>query len=328
MFFRKKVVIDKDVTLLLQGVPNEECLNLWIENYSQWNVIISTWDNVDLTPYKIPKKWKVVQSEVPIFRYYSHVNLDYQLHTTIKGLELVKTDFVIKARLDEYWSNLHRFKSIILKNTEKIVCSSMYFRTKGFSDGKYKFHIGDKIIAGTIDNVRLMFESTLHNLQIHFWDNHNPEGQLGLGYVMGKEPNLDWEKIKLSLIASMKDKPTETDLVKNLNSIITNITKAAVHISTQYLSFMVKSLDWVDIHKKVKEITGQINWINSELDTYHQMESFDDSQLLKKWFEIEDINNLKPYVSTRNFRDERGRVWYRSQFNHRQEECVNNIKDY
>ena len=322
------MVIDKDTTIILQGLPTEECLNLWIKNYSKWNVIISTWEDVDLSPYKIPNKWKVIQSEIPIFRYYADVNLDYQLHTTLKGLKFVKTPYVIKARLDEYWSNLDRFKSIIERNTEKIVSSSMFFREKGYSIGKYKFHIGDKILAGTTENIRLMFESTLHNLQIHFWNTHNPEGQLGLGYVMAKEPNLDWEEIRKNLIVTPQDKPTQEDLIKNLNSVIVNTTKTSVNLSTEYLGYMLRKLDWKDIHIRIKQMCDQINWINNQLTIYEQKESFDDSKLLKKWFEIEDINNLKPFVATRNFRDSRGRVFYRTDFNHRIEECINNIKDY
>jgi len=329
MFFKKKMVTIKNenITLVLQGLPNDECLNLWIKNYKDWNVIISTWEDVDLSSYKIPKHWEVIKSEIPLFRYYSNVNLDYQLHTTIKGLEKVKTPYVIKARLDEYWSNLDTLESKIQKNKEKIISSSMFFRKKGFAGGKYKFHIGDKILAGTLDNMMLMFESTLHNLQIHFWDNHNPEGQLGLGYVMAKEDKVDWERIKDGLKSVDSDKPREIDLLKQLNHLLVTITNTSINISTRYLTTLVRKKDWESIHLSIKDMFGRIRRFNELIDIYHQKDSFDDSVFLKKWFLIEDINNLKPYIATRNFRDEKGRVWYRSEFNHTKEECEKDINE-
>ena len=35
---------------------------------------------------------------------------------------------------------------------------------------------------------------------------------------------------------------------------------------------------------------------------------------MKKWFEIIDINELKPYIATRNFGAPKGRVWYKDDF--------------
>lgn len=318
--------MNPNLSLVLQGLPNEECLNLWIKNYSQWNVIVSTWENVDLSSYKIPKNWKVIKSQLPLFRYYSTVNLDYQIHTTLRGLELVETPYVIKARLDEYWTGLEMVGDLISSHPQKIITSSMFFRTKDFASSKYKFHIGDKILGGTTDNVLLMFESTLHNLQMGFWETHNPEGQLGLGYVMGKEPNLDWDEIKQTLNLVNNDKPSDEDLKKNLKQIVRHISNTSMELATDFLSY--KKVNWSDVGKKVKQMFDQVNWIKKQLDIYHTKESFDDSTLLKKWFYIVDINNLKPYIATQNFRDVRGRKWFRSFFNHKKNECITNIKDY
>ena len=63
----------------------------------------------------------------------------------------------------------------------------MFFRKWGM----YPFHCGDKILGGTKDNLLLMFESTLHNLEIKLWDETIPESQLGFGYIIGKEPELN-----------------------------------------------------------------------------------------------------------------------------------------
>ena len=183
----------KDVTLILQGKVEPEQMELWKKNYKDWNVIVSTWEDVDFNfrggffSKWLPKKWKLVINKYPLVRFRSTANLDYQILTTLGGLEQVNTKWVIKARCDEYWSNLDKVVDKMKMYPNKIITSSMYFRKWGM----YKFHISDKIIAGTTDNLFLMFESTLHNIEISFWNSPIPESQLGVGFIMGKEKGLN-----------------------------------------------------------------------------------------------------------------------------------------
>ena len=53
-----------DLTIILQGRCEVEPIKLWIENYSEWNVIISTWIDSDL-PFDFPHNWKIIKSEYP-----------------------------------------------------------------------------------------------------------------------------------------------------------------------------------------------------------------------------------------------------------------------
>ena len=46
----------KDCTILLQGRLNKECFNLWIKNHKDSNVVVSIWEDEDLTQFEIPKK--------------------------------------------------------------------------------------------------------------------------------------------------------------------------------------------------------------------------------------------------------------------------------
>ncbi len=110
MFFGKKVTNKslENCTILIQGRIDSECLNLWIKNHKNNNVVLSIWEDEDLSKYKIPKSWKVVVNQYPFVRFRASANLDYQLITTLKGLNSVKTYWVVKVRADEYWSNLDK----------------------------------------------------------------------------------------------------------------------------------------------------------------------------------------------------------------------------
>jgi len=328
MFFRKKVTIkNNDLTIVLQGLPNRECLNKWIKNYSDWNVVVSTWESVDLSEFEFPKNWKIIQSKYPLYRFHSHLNLDYQIETSLRGLYEVKTSYAIKARLDEYWSNLDIVLDKIKKNEDKIVSSSMYFRKKGFANDMYRFHIGDKFLGGTTDNLILMFESTLQNIQEGFWNNDNPEGQLGLGYIMGKESGFDFDKIKEQLHQTKVTKPKLDEVIKHLNSIINDVVSNGVMISTKFASYLIKDVDIEGIHQRVNDMNTKMNWLNSQFDKFKSKKFNGDGGLMKKWFVIQDINELKPYIATRNF-GPRGRVFYKDDFDHKREDCINDIMDY
>jgi hypothetical protein len=66
----------KDLTILIQGRCEEEQIQLWIDNYSDWNVIISTWLDNDLN-LNFPNNWKIIKSEYPN-RFVDMQNIDLQ----------------------------------------------------------------------------------------------------------------------------------------------------------------------------------------------------------------------------------------------------------
>lgn len=327
MFFKKEKVINKELTLVLQGIPHPQSVEGWIQNYSNYNVIISTWESVDLSSYRFPSHWKVIQSKYPLYRFHSHLNLDYQIETSLRGLYEVKTKYAIKARLDEYWSNLDIVLDKIKLNEEKIVSSSMYFRKKGYSNDMYRFHIGDKFLGGTTENLILMFESTLQNLQEGFWKNNNPEGQLGLGYIMAKEKKFDFYSIQHALNNTTKTKPSLTDILKHLGSVINDVVSNGILITTRYTSYLIKDIDVKGINERITDMNTKLNWLSSQFNDYSMKKFDNDGYLMRRWFTIQDINELKPFISTRNF-GTRGRVFYTEEFDYLREECIKDLKEY
>jgi len=311
----------KDCTILLQGRINQECFNLWIENHKDNNVVVSVWEDEDLTKFKIPKKWKIVVNQYPIFRFYDEQNLDYQIITTLMGLREVGTNWVIKARCDEYWSNLDVVYTKAKTEPNKILSGSMYFRKWEM----LKFHIGDKLLAGTTENIKLMFESTLHNLQINLWKTTNPEGQLGLGYVMGKDHSVQINTLNID--AKMKNVTIPgQEVVVLINKAIDIVVTEMVSMATKNLNYWYPSkMNWKNVLQSIVRWRNILDECIKSINVNDE-EPINDVKYLKKWFHIIDINELKPYIATRNFgKKDGGRVWYRDNFDHDKEKCLTDI---
>jgi hypothetical protein len=115
-----------DLTIIIQGRCEDEPLKMWFENYSNHKVIISTWNDYTI-PFEIPSNWKVVKADGVDFEFagQGHMqNLEYQLVSTLNGLNLTETKYAIKVRGDEYWTDVDKmFNS--LKSDEKLLCRSI-----------------------------------------------------------------------------------------------------------------------------------------------------------------------------------------------------------
>lgn len=320
----------KDCTILLQGKINEETFNLWIKNHKDSNVVVSIWEDEDLTKFKIPKGWKVILNEYPIFRFRKQSNLDYQIITTLKGLSHVQTNWVIKMRCDEYWSNITKIYNQMILEPNKILSGSMYFRKWKLSG---LFHIGDKILGGTRENLNLMFESTIHNLQIGLWDTSNPEGQLGLGYIMAKDNSIEINKLNVDL--KLTDTKTTPEVVlPMLTKAIDTLVIEMVNMITRKFNYFnynnnpahLLPFNWNEVVGNLKRWREILNECITMMDT-EKREPIDDKPYMKRWFHIIDVNELKPYIGTRNFGPKNGgRVWYRNDFNNQKENCLTNIE--
>ena len=314
---------EREYTILLQGVINPKTFNLWIKNYSDYKVVVSIWEDEDLSDYEIPTNWKVVKNKYPLIRFRKEANLDYQITTTLAGLSEVGSEWVIKMRTDEYYSNLDKVFKKMKASPEKIVSSSMFFRKYGM----YKFHCSDKLLGGTTENLTIMYESTLHNLEMKLWEETIPESQLGLGYIMAKDSTIDINDVN-NKRAELGEQFVEEHGIKLFTYASNIISTEMMNIVTnEFIKNNNDKIDWENVTKSVgrwKAILGEcLNVVNK-----HKNEYLDDRPYMKKWFDIIDINELKPYIATRNFGDHRGRVWYNSDFDNEKEDCVSDIKKY
>ena len=231
---------EREYKILLQGVINPKTFNLWIKNYSDYKVVVSIWEDEDLSDYEIPTNWKVIKNKYPLVRFRKEANLDYQIITTLAGLAEVEGEWVIKMRTDEYYSNLDKVFKKMKANPEKIVSSSMFFRKYGL----YKFHCSDKLLGGTTENLTAMYESTLHNLEMKLWDETIPESQLGLGYIMAKDSTIDIDDLN-NKRAELGEQFIEDKGIKIFTTASNTISTEMMNIVTnEFIKNDNNKIDW------------------------------------------------------------------------------------
>ncbi|MES2677050.1 MAG: WavE lipopolysaccharide synthesis family protein [Pseudomonadota bacterium] len=141
-FFRKPK-LQEDVALLVQGPFNLECLKSINSSKFQFKQIVySTWESQSIDYEKL-KGFEIVTQELPdVNNIDNTANIYYQICSTLAGLKLVKTKYVMKHRADESYNKLH----LVIEKfaPEKLLCANIYFRPI-----KYKaFHISDHFFLG------------------------------------------------------------------------------------------------------------------------------------------------------------------------------------
>jgi hypothetical protein len=190
--------IMENVTILIQGKIEQESFDHYTLKYRNCPVIISSWADCKIDFSNLPKNFKVILAPLPSES--GDQNINYQLVSTLNGLDNVKTKYVIKMRGDEYWSYPENIYQSIINDPNKIHCSSVFFRAWQYCE----YHMSDHIIAGITENLKLLFEKSKYN-----WDNgrlnvskwkvdgqfkgyihtHAPEERLTKSYLEAKEPD-------------------------------------------------------------------------------------------------------------------------------------------
>lgn len=316
----------KDLTIILQGVVNPHQIEMWKTNHKNSKVIISTWEDCEFN-FKgwLPDNWKLVVNPYPLLRFAPISNLDYQIISTLKALYEVDTKWVIKMRADEYWSNLDTIYDRMNSDSEKIVSGSMFFRKWGM----FPFHCGDKILGGTTDNVTLMFESTLHNLEIKLWDCTIPESQLGLGYVIAKDESLNNQYLNEQLNYFSNKNPHKNQDVESIIASIYKgleiVTHKSFKILTNEFNYSAKKIYFDDIKKELDYMIQVLSAVSNNVGHF-RFTPLDEVPFMKRWFDVIDINALKPYIATRNYGGG-NRIWYNNDFNNNEEDCLTDINE-
>jgi hypothetical protein len=140
-----------NVSILIQGHVTEECYNYYCNNYLKYPVIISTWDYIEIDFSKKPDNFIILKNKMPSHN--GHQNSNLQITSTLYGLDIIKSKFVIKIRGDEYYSNIEEIIKSIYFKPNKIHMAPVFFR----HPNSFPFHGSDHLIAGTRDNLLKMF---------------------------------------------------------------------------------------------------------------------------------------------------------------------------
>jgi hypothetical protein len=201
----------EDVTIIIQGRLMQETYDFYVKNCTNFPVLISTWVDCKIDFSNIPSNFLVLLSQIP--EEPGAQNFHYQTVSTLNALERIKTKYAIKVRGDEFYSNLQYIYNSIRVEPTKIHTSSVFFRSWQYAE----YHISDHVIAGTTENLLIMFRACKHNfdtnkLNVSKWKidgkfhkyvgTHAPEERITKSYLNAKDSDR-FEKVDGRIL--MKD---------------------------------------------------------------------------------------------------------------------------
>lgn len=139
----------KNFTIIIQGPLHFNSISHIQEYNDLCNVIISAWrDDEKFNLYK-----QLIPSDVDVALTEPSQNLDsinnsqnryFQIVTTLRGIKLTKTEYVIKTRSDSYFTNLIPLIEMVQNNKNKIITSNTFARFFYL----YPFHLSDQLYSG------------------------------------------------------------------------------------------------------------------------------------------------------------------------------------
>lgn len=154
----------KNTTLLIQGNLREGSYRFYCSMYPNTPKVFSTWKN-----NRVSCGWKgdytlhgkndiLIESDFPNRIGYWDRRMELKILSTMRGLDHVKTEFAIKLRGDEWYSNLAHVEKIIEEDKEDRIFMTPVFLKKW---EVWPFRMSDHLLAGKSSNIRLMFKSAL-----------------------------------------------------------------------------------------------------------------------------------------------------------------------
>ncbi len=175
-----------NVTILLQGILNENIKLIdTLNNYTKiCNVVLSVYKSdikkvIDIC--KIFPEVIIVENDIEDYNKqpviiegeFAKYPLDFlqngffQICTTKKGLCVIHTEYVLKSRIDHFYSNLHNFIQHGL-NTKKIISSPIFVR--GCNDPFFpcRYHLSDCLFMGKTSDIKLCFNLSYDNKLLTF----------------------------------------------------------------------------------------------------------------------------------------------------------------
>jgi hypothetical protein len=86
--------------------------------------------------------------------YNNHLNRWYHFFSVDLALQYCYTEYALKIRSDEFYSDLNLFYEAMIANPLKIITSDIYFR----QNYKYSFHPSDHMIGGKTEIMKNIFQ--------------------------------------------------------------------------------------------------------------------------------------------------------------------------
>ena len=203
------------ITVVIQGPLHPNSLISIRALTKDFNVVVSTWktsarDERNLENLLERGDYATVTSHCidslnPI---HNDANRFYQFFSTLKGVILTDTEYVIKMRSDEYYTDLIPFAKMMLKNPEKLVTNDVFFRNPETNEHEnFSGHPSDHLFGGKTVHIQKMLElciedcktKTPEQLTIKFADLKNrsydivPEQHIFGNFILAKNPKYSFQ---------------------------------------------------------------------------------------------------------------------------------------
>jgi hypothetical protein len=181
-------------TFILQGIRNKDYdLRNTINKYIKYGkIIISTYLKGDEDYYNnllseiptltiIDNNLDNLKQELQSTEHYCSEtyfnNCYYQIRTTLAALEKIDTTYVIKLRLDTYYSNIIKFIKLIKYNKDCVVTIPIYVRGFNF----ILYHPSDILFGGKTEVIMNVFKKALET-----YNKMTPEVVIWKPYIQSK----------------------------------------------------------------------------------------------------------------------------------------------
>ncbi len=250
-----------NVTILLQGILNENVSLIdTLNNYTKiCNVVLSVYKPDIKKVIEICKIFPTViimendideynNQPLIIEKEFANSPLNFlqngffQICNTKKGLSVIHTTYVVKSRIDHFYSNLQNFIQYGLY-TQKIISSPVFIR--GYNDKffPYRYHLSDCLFMGKTCDIKLCFDLCYKNKLLTFpeigiWRPYFIYKFNKMGIDINSVDDETYVKYMLELVDVFpidKLKPYKIKICDNINTnMITTKTTMREYLTTGY----------------------------------------------------------------------------------------------
>ncbi len=165
-----------NVTIVLQGILNQEInlidtlelytklckviLSIYTTDMEAVTKICQNFPSVTIVENHLEEYEKLSVIVDPEFRHCNAKSLQngiFQICTTKKGLDIVNTEYVVKSRIDHYYSGITKFIEYGLLK-KKIISSSIFMRGCKDTYCSCRYCLSDCLFMGKSTDIKLCFE--------------------------------------------------------------------------------------------------------------------------------------------------------------------------
>lgn len=228
--------MNRRVTLVVQGPMHPNAIIMMKMHAHAFDIVFSTWRVNPEEETKIEEHLKDVECTKLIFNNLeslefknNQANRYYQFYTTLKGMQLVDTEYAIKIRSDEYYTDLMPFVEKMVSNPKKLVTNEVFFRNpRSNSNENFMLHPSDHLIGGKTEDLVNMLKKCVDDCRNHTEEDLDgmlrsiknrsylivPEQHLFANYLITKH-KIDFSKGKLTADEAMSLTKNNCEIVKS-----------------------------------------------------------------------------------------------------------------